>query len=183
MVFGYHALINMEVGLRCFLHATQRVNTFNLEMWAISWHSMYESGSVHMINIIYGFCLLVRYFFFVSFLSCMFCTSFLVHEGFSDGGGVRGIYSLYVLKAIMGKIGLSQKEAPIGTSKRSDVVTVLHFFIFWPTVIRPRAASTAAPVANHASTKRVQLRWAFITCTDTCHQGKAHWNLTQFVKK
>ena len=42
---------------------------------------------------------------------------FLAHEGFLDGGGVRGISSLYVLKAIMGKIGLSQKEAPIGTGK------------------------------------------------------------------
>ena len=94
---------------------------------------------------------LFHFFFLVRFV--LFLS---VHEGFSDEGGLRGIYSLYVLKAIMGKIGLSQK-VPIGTSKRSDVVTVLHFFIFWPTVIGPRTASTAAPVANRASTKRVQL--------------------------
>ena len=38
---------------------------------------------------------------------------FLAQEGFENGGGVRGISSLYVLKAIMGKMGLSRKEAPV----------------------------------------------------------------------
>ena len=32
---------------------------------------------------------------------------FLAQEGFENGGGDRGISSLYVPKAIMGKIGLS----------------------------------------------------------------------------
>ena len=31
------------------------------------------------------------------------CFAFFAHEGFSNGGSVRGISSLYVLKAIMGK--------------------------------------------------------------------------------
>ena len=61
----------------------------------------------------------------------MFC-AFFAHEGFSDGSSVRGISCLYVLKAIMGKIGLSPKEARKGTSKNPEVVTVHHFFIFWP---------------------------------------------------
>ena len=43
------------------------------------------------------------------------------------GGGVRGISSLYVLKAIMGKIGLSQKEALIGTSECGNCAPLLYF--------------------------------------------------------
>ena len=80
-------------------------------------------------DVLCGFCLLVcHFFFFSSFLYVLCLLLFLVHEGFSDGGGVHGISFLYVLKAIMSKIGLSQKEAPIGISKRPEIVNVFHFF-------------------------------------------------------
>ena len=48
-----------------------------------------------------GFYLLVRCFFLDTRVGCLFA-----HKGFFflDGGGVRGISSLHVLKAIMGKI-------------------------------------------------------------------------------
>ena len=54
-----------------------------------------------------GFSLLVRRFFPYFFLYVMFIFFFLAQEGFENGGGDRGISSLYVPKAIMGKIGLS----------------------------------------------------------------------------
>ena len=91
-------------------------------------------------------------FFFLYVFLPFFFLFFFAYEGFSDGGGVHGISSLHVLKAIIDKIGLSPKEAPIGTSKCPEVVAVLHF-IFWAMVIEPRAASAAPPIANCASTK------------------------------
>ena len=55
-----------------------------------------------------GFSLLVHRFF--PFFSLYVLWIFLIQEGSANGGGDRGISSLYVLKAVMGKIGLSQKR-------------------------------------------------------------------------
>ena len=71
----------------------------------------------------------VSWFITISFFLYVLCLFFLTHKGFSDGSIVLEISSLCILKAIMGRIVLNQKEAP----------------------------SAALPVANPASTKNEAL--------------------------
>ena len=90
-----------------------------------------------------NFHLFVPHFFFliVRFVP-IFLFFFLAHEGFSDGSGVHGTSSLYILKAIMGRIGLRQKGAPIGTSKCPEVVSALHLFYFLANINRTESCIT-----------------------------------------